>query len=83
MVEADMRDEEKILTIEGPPRHWALLLDGEVVTTHKDGKKIFKMAREMERSKEYERREISVFWIPDSYPLCYEINGSSGVCIPS
>ncbi|MCK5290639.1 MAG: hypothetical protein KAR39_01310 [Thermoplasmata archaeon] len=71
MVEAFMRDETKILKIEGPPGHTALLLDGEVVTTHPDGKKIFRMAKEMERSKEYEGREISVFWIPDTFPLCY------------
>lgn len=71
MADVYMRDESKILKIEGPAKHWALLLDGKVVTTHPDGKRIFRMAKAMERSKEYEGREISVFWIPDALPLFY------------
>ena len=71
MVDAYMRDESKILKIEGPAGHWALLLDDKVVTTHPDGKKIFRMAKKMETSKEHEGQEVSVFWIPDAFPLCY------------
>lgn len=66
MVEACMRDEDKVVTISGPAGHWALLVDDKVFTTHKDAKKIFKMAREMGESVEYAGKEISVFWIPDS-----------------
>lgn len=69
MVEADMRDESRIVKIEGPPGHTALLLDGKVVCTDEDANKILDMAKAMEKSGDYEGREISVFWIFDKYPF--------------
>lgn len=70
MVEADMQNEERIVTVEGPAGDTALLLDGEVVCTDEDGNKTFDMARDMEKSGDYKGREISVFWIFDTFP-CY------------
>jgi hypothetical protein len=71
MVEVCMRDEDKVVTISGPAGHWALLVDDEVFTTHEDGTKILKMAREMGESREYQGREISIFWIFNMAPVFY------------
>ncbi len=63
-----MQDEERVVIVEDPPGHTALLLDGKVVCTDEDSNKIFDMARDMEKSGDYKGREISVFWIFDTFP---------------
>ena len=69
MVEADMRDEGRVVTVEGPAGHWALLVDGEVVKTDEDGNKILDLAEEMGKSGDCKGREVSVFWIFSTIPF--------------
>ncbi len=69
MAEADMQERERVVTVEGPAGHWALLVDGEVVYTDEDGNKIFDLAEEMGKSGDYKGREVSVFWIFDTFPF--------------
>ncbi|MEE9116080.1 MAG: hypothetical protein V3U09_04205 [Thermoplasmata archaeon] len=64
-----MRDTERVVIVEGPAGHTALLLDGETVYTDEDANKILDMAKDMEKSGDYKGREISVFWIFDTFPF--------------
>lgn len=70
-VEADMRNKERVVTVEGPAGHRALLVDGEVLNTDEDGNRIFDLAEEMEKSGEYKGREVSVFWIFNTPTVFY------------